>query len=51
MNIVTEMKNTLEGSNTRLHEEQDQMSDLEEKVAENTQSERGGEGEGILKES
>ena len=31
-----EMKNTLEGMNSRLHKAEDQISDLEDKVAENT---------------
>ena len=32
------MKSTLEGINNKLDETEDQMSDLEDKVAENTQS-------------
>ena len=38
MNIVTEIKNTLEGINSRLDEVQDQINDLEDKVAVNIQS-------------
>ena len=34
------MKNTLEGLNSRLDEAEDQIRDLEDKVAENTQSEQ-----------
>ena len=34
------MKNTLEGINSRLDEAEDQIRDLEDKVAENTQSEQ-----------
>ena len=34
----SEMKSTLEGINNKLDETEDQMSDLEDKVAENTQS-------------
>ena len=34
----TEMRNTLEEINTRLGRTEDQISNLEEKVAENTQS-------------
>ena len=37
---ITEMKNTLEGINRRLDEAGDRISDLEDKVAENTQSEQ-----------
>ena len=36
---ITEMKNTSGGINSRLDEMEDQIRDLEDKVAENTQSE------------
>ena len=37
---ITEMKNTLEGINSRWNEAEVQISDLEDKVAETTQSEQ-----------
>ena len=37
---MSEMNNTLEGINIRLHEAEDQISDLEDEVAENIQSEK-----------
>ena len=42
MSTVTATKNTLDGINTRLNEAQSQVSDLENKVAENTLSEQKG---------
>ena len=39
-NTITEMEIKLEGINRRLHEEQDQISDLEDKASENTHSEQ-----------
>ena len=37
---ISEMKHTLEGIKRRLDEAEDRISDLQNKVAENTQSER-----------
>ena len=37
-NAISEIKNTLEGINSRLGEAEDHISNLETKVAENTQS-------------
>ena len=34
-NTITEMKNTIEGTNSRLLEAEDQISNLKDKVAEN----------------
>lgn len=39
MSTITELKNMLDGTNSRLDESEDGISDLEDKVAENTQSE------------
>ena len=39
-NIISEMNNALERINSRLDEAEDPKSDLEDKVAENTQSEQ-----------
>lgn len=39
LNTVTEMKYTLEGINSRLYKAENQISDFENKVMENTQSE------------
>ena len=39
-NILTEMKNTLQGTNSVVDEAKDQIRDLEDKEAENTQSEQ-----------
>ena len=39
-NTIYEIKNTLEIINSRLDEAEDQISGLEEKVAENTKSEQ-----------
>ena len=36
-NKVSEIKNTLEGITSRLHEAEDQISDLDDKVEKNTQ--------------
>ena len=41
--IITEMKNTLGGINSILDVAEDQISDLEDKVAENNQSEKKNE--------
>ena len=38
-NSISDMKNTLEGINSRLDEAEDQISNLVGKIAENTQSE------------
>ena len=38
--MITERKNTLEGINSRLDEVEDWISNLEDKVAEDTQSEQ-----------
>ena len=43
MNIITEMENTLEGNNNRLNEAEGQISNLENQVAEKTQSEQNKE--------
>ena len=40
MNIVAEMKNTLQGINSRLDESEDLISNLKYKVAKNTQLEQ-----------
>ena len=37
---ISEMSNTLEGINSRLHEAEDQISDLEDKVEKNTPAEK-----------
>ena len=37
---ITEMKNMLEGNNNRVDKAEDQISDLEDKEAENTPSEQ-----------
>ena len=39
-NTITQMKNTSEGLNIRLDEAEDQISNLNDKVAENFQSEQ-----------
>ena len=39
-NTIIEMENTLEGINSRLDETEDQISNLNDKVAEKTQSEQ-----------
>lgn len=39
-NTISEMKNTLEGISIKLDEVEDQISDLEGKVAKNTQLEQ-----------
>ena len=39
-NIITEIKNTLNGINSRLDEVEDQISNLKDKVTENIQSEQ-----------
>ena len=39
MNIITEMKTTLDGTNSRLDEEEDHITNMKDKVVENTQSE------------
>ena len=39
-NIITQMKNTLEGINSRLGEADDHINDLENKIAENIQTEQ-----------
>ena len=39
-NIITEMKNTLEGINSKFDETENWISNLEDKVAENIQSEQ-----------
>ena len=36
MNTKTEMENTSQGSNSRVHEAEDQIRDLEDKEAEKT---------------
>ena len=38
--IMSEMKNTLDGINSRLDEGKDQMSDLKGKIIESTQAEQ-----------
>ena len=40
MIIITEMRDTLKGMNSRLDKAKDQISDLKNKVAENIQSEK-----------
>ena len=44
----SEMKNTLEGINSRLGEAEDRISDFEDKVAENTQSDQQKEKKNFL---